>query len=1044
MARFTKRKFFRVMLTTFKWCRVCVWTIILFILAGVLYLHLAGLPDYAKSRLLSELRARGIDARFSEMRLGWAHEILIQDVSFELVNDRLSQSVSAGGAEVKVDFLALLRRQVKIASFRIERGKASVPSGGPDGQALSLEDVSLHLRFMSNDCVRLENARGTLHGISLYVDGVLTNFSAVKSWKLGGIEKKSTSEPSTNVDWHVTLRQALAIADQVEFARPPELRVTFDGDARDVNSISSELRLAAAGVRTPWGELTNFNFKVDCSHIANPGAEPFAMLRVSADRVRTAWGGASQIDLRMAVSRSTNLAFLHGTVDLSASRLHAKWGNNGDAWGRMSRLDWIGAVDFNATNYAVKSAQGTLKVRSAESALGSIRQASIAFQASTNSAKIGTNLAWGVFSAAAPYDIDWQIEASGARTPALELKAFNSAGAWRGPDLDFGKLEAEVFDTQVKAAMHLDVASRRLQATLASDLNLSALGAHLGPAIQKKLSEVKCQGSPKIAANASLTLPAWALSGVAPNSASAGASMGIEAPDWMTNLLRSLTGSATVSAGKCAYQKIGADSVGLGLSFSNSIVYLNRLEVHRPDGDVLVTGSGNSLTGDYAFMVDSQLDPKGLIKDLVDLGDQEIWLTETQLAHPPKIHAVGKGNWNDFSTLSARSSLELTNFVALGQPFGSFTASLEYSNLVLNASNVRIIQGDQFVTVPLLKYDFSHNIMTFVNGVGKFDPRRVFRSLGDILPEFLHQIAFESAPEAKVNGWFSIDDPEAVDLVFQVSGEHFRWTNEINLWVDRISGIVDWKGREVNLTDVQANLYGGGSGGGKAYFDWRKEKGTLTTFDVGLTNIDLNTLVHGLSGEPTDIDGKLDGTVVCYGNCSYNDSWHGDGNVIVHDARLWDIPIFGIIISPLLNSINDGLGNNRGHEAIGTFVLTNGVIHTDDLSISASKGLTLLYRGDANLKKIDARVEARMLRNMPILGPAISILLTPVTKTLEWRVTGTLRDPVAKPAYPPGYILDRTLHPLRTLKNLIPGAATQLPAPVDSSGTSPFEPKVDP
>ena len=1081
----TKRKSFRIFLTTFKWCRIALWLVILAMVSAILYLHVVGLPDYVKVRLLAELRARGIDAEFYQMRLGWSHEILAQDVAFGRANDPLSPSLSAGLVEVRVNFMALLRRQLRIDSFCIEQGKLRLPAGGPDKQSLSMEDVGLRLRFLPGDCVQLENARGTLHGVAIYAEGVLTNFSAMRGWSLPTLASGSpVAAQETNADWRAGLRQAIAVADKVQFSKPPELHVTISGDARDPNSLKSGLSLVAPSAQTPWGELTNFSFKANCSRVIDPGANPFALVQISADKVRTTWGGASQISLRMTLSRIADPAFMHGTVELSASRLHAKWDNSPDSWARMSRLEWTGEVDFNPTNLTIKTAQGTLFARHTESAFGSIRQAAISFQCATNSSPSLTNSSWGPWSFAEPYNLDWQIDSSGIKMPAVEIQSLNFAGRWRGPELAIQKLDAKVLDTQVKADARLDISTRRFDATLSADVNLLALEAQLSPAIQKRMADFVCQDPPKLAVNVSLVLPPWAhretgdapcgadlrsagsrslrlrerhstleqpclgpiakpgtllvgqTSGLPVSGASGSVNTPCRATDWKTAILRSLSASATLSIGQCAYQNISVDSVQSSMSYSNGAVEVSRFLARRPDGEALLSGTASGETGEFLFTIDSQLDPNGIIKELVDLGDNESWLNETQLAHPPKVHAEGRGNWHDMAALSAKGSIEVTNFVVLGQPIGSFTASLDYSNNLLNASNVMIIQGDQFITVPLLKYDFNHQIMTFVNGVATFDPRRVFRALDSVLPEFLREIGFDAAPTVRVNGWFSMDDPEAVDLVFNVAGERFRWTNEINLRVDRISGDVDWKGREVNLTNVQASLYGNGVAAGWSYFDWRKLDGTLITFETTLTNIDLNTLVRGLSGEDRQLEGKLDGSVVVNGNSRYSTTWHGDGQLALHDAKLWDIPIFGIIISPLLNSLGDGLGNNRARDAAGTFVLTNGVLRTDDMLIHASKGLTLLYRGDVNLTEVNARVEARILREVPGIGKLISTILIPLTKTLEWRVTGPLRDPMAKPAYAPGFILDKTLHPIRTLKTLIPGSTSQSPDPTD---ISPFQ-----
>ncbi|MBT5925575.1 MAG: hypothetical protein HOH33_03040 [Verrucomicrobia bacterium] len=58
---------------------------------------------------------------------------------------------------------------------------------------------------------------------------------------------------------------------------------------------------------------------------------------------------------------------------------------------------------------------------------------------------------------------------------------------------------------------------------------------------------------------------------------------------------------------------------------------------------------------------------------------------------------------------------------------------------------------------------------------------------------------------------------------------------------------------------------------------------------------------------------------------------------------------------------------------------------------------------DGNL---DARVEAELLRDAPMLGKVFSLALWPVSKLFEYRVTGSLGDPQIKPLYIlPKYLL---------------------------------------
>ena len=64
-----RRRFWRIARRLFRWCRIVVWLGVLALLILLLWLHNYGLPDFVKQRLVFELRARGVELRFTRMRL---------------------------------------------------------------------------------------------------------------------------------------------------------------------------------------------------------------------------------------------------------------------------------------------------------------------------------------------------------------------------------------------------------------------------------------------------------------------------------------------------------------------------------------------------------------------------------------------------------------------------------------------------------------------------------------------------------------------------------------------------------------------------------------------------------------------------------------------------------------------------------------------------------------------------------------------------------------------------------------------------------------
>jgi hypothetical protein len=64
-------------------------------------------------------------------------------------------------------------------------------------------------------------------------------------------------------------------------------------------------------------------------------------------------------------------------------------------------------------------------------------------------------------------------------------------------------------------------------------------------------------------------------------------------------------------------------------------------------------------------------------------------------------------------------------------------------------------------------------------------------------------------------------------------------------------------------------------------------------------------------------------------------------------------------------------------------------------------------------------VEAEMLRDTWVVGRIVSLVLWPVSKIFEYRVTGVLHEPKLEPLYVPKFLL-MPLHPIKSIKGLMP------------------------
>ena len=254
------------------------------------------------------------------------------------------------------------------------------------------------------------------------------------------------------------------------------------------------------------------------------------------------------------------------------------------------------------------------------------------------------------------------------------------------------------------------------------------------------------------------------------------------------------------------------------------------------------------------------------------------------------------------------------------------------------------------------------------------------------------------------------------DLHFDVAGDDLAWSK---FHVMHITGKADWVGQRLSLSDMRGIFYLG-KASGEAQFNFQTNGHSADfKFDIVATDSDLHLLATDLTGKTNKLEGQLTTRLEVTGANTTNwQSWQGAGRVTLRDGLIWDIPIFGIF-SPVLDTIMPGLGNSRAHEGSATFTITNGVIHSDDLTIETTTA-RLLYWGTIDLNgKVDARMETELLRNTWILGPVLSLALWPVSKTFEYQITGTVHEPRTEPVYIPK-IFFFPLHPVQTLKEMVP------------------------
>jgi hypothetical protein len=1018
MGSFFQRKKVRCFLTVFKWCRVTVLLIVLLAVAALAYLQLIGLPDFLKTSLLRTLRQRGFDAQFASARFGWGPSIVIENAAFSPTNQPAGPHLSAEWTQLNLNAEALLRARLQIDSFQIIDAGLRVPISTNSATPLSMTEVNLRVTLGSNNLARLQDGSAWSRGVRIHINGELRNFPALRNWT-NPLPSFLAAQPVLGQPQPAPAAHRLTaweVMQKVHFTGTPELTLHFSADGQDENTLRAELAFNSANTQTPWGEAGPIHLRAVCARLLDSGDKPFGQLRFTAHDITTSWADSRDLSAFIDLSRDAGTNFL-ADVHLAGHGESVTWsGPLGSNWIRTADLRWDGTTVFLSPTFRPATFTGTLTATQTESGWGSIGASSLVLQTRRMEDLPLPDPAWGQWNKIKTLALDWKAEATNIVTPNLILDRVALQGGWHPPQLTIDKLEAIMYRGHFSGGGNLNVASREVQAHAAVDFDPHQIVPLLTKPAQHWISLYDWESPPTLSAGLRFVLPPWT------NHINV----------WPEESRQSIQLAGDFSVGHGAFRGLAVTSAGSHFTYTNRVWNVSGLRVAGPGGSVDLDYNWSELTHDFHFVFDSKLDPAIAFPLLTETGRRI--MSQASFTDKPELKGDVWGNWQTPATTGIAAKLTTGNFVARGESVDQLSAQLDYTNLFLRLRQFTLADKTGHVEVPLATIDFASKIYFMTNASSSIDPEPVRRALGKVAPPFMSEIHFDSPPLVKASGSFIPGDDLGTDMHFFVQGEHFHWHN---LTADSAQGKVDYHVRTVNVTNLQAGLYKTGKLKGWINFDWGPRQGTRFSSDCTLNDLNLGAMAKELTSTNSKIEGMLDGRLALETPSEASvTNLFGHGWLHVHNGLLWDIKLFGVF-TPILNAIAPGAGNSRAREARASFIITNGVIVTDDLEIRSS-GFRLLYRGTVDSqKRLNARVEANMLRDTPLFGHFLGWMLTPLDKLFEYRVTGTLQKPITQPLYIPKVFMEM-LRPFHTLKELraLP-KPTPAPAPVPTPSTMP-------
>ncbi|MCW5552395.1 MAG: AsmA-like C-terminal region-containing protein [Verrucomicrobiae bacterium] len=998
MAREAKSRFWRKCRIYFRRLRIAVLLAMLALLGLLVYLNQVGLPDFLKRPVLEELRGRGVDLEFSRLRLRWHRGIVAESVRFGRAEEPRLPRLSAREVEIDLNPQALARLKLQVDAISLRGGALHAPVADANSptRTVRVEQIEARLRFLPGDEWSLDDFRARFAGAEFFLSASVTNASAIRHWDFWHRPRvaREVSVPDQ-------LRRLADTLETISFTTPPELRLVVRGDALDLPGFTARLVLKAADADTPWGQTTNVLFTARLLPDADRALSQ-AQLSLVAASARTPWAEATGVDLGVELKSSagqTNL--VDGRLTLHAATATTEWASS-------TNLHLTAGWVHSLTNPIPLSGQLELQAGNAFTRWAEAANVRLAAQMSStpDTPAADTALVW--WTNLQPYQIAWNMALTDFNSEKLVADSISVAGRWASPGLTVTNLQAELHGGTLEADAALDVLTREVRFSLVSDFDAKRIAPVLTPGAQRWLARYSWVEAPHVRGSGALILPAWTN----------------REPDWRAELQPSLRLAGEFAVTNGAYLGVAADWARAHFSYTNMTWHLPDLAAAGPGGQLHLEHRADDRTKDFYFRIHSTMDPH-VVRPLLD-EQQQRGLDFVTFTEPPVIDAEIWGRWRAYELIGARGQVALTNFAIRGQHADAVVAQVHYTNLVLEFLEPRLWRGTQAMSAAGIRADFNTHRIHFTNGFSTAEPLAVARAIGPKVGRTMEPYRFTHPPVARVSGYAPLKGSTDADLRFDVDGGEFTW------WLFRlpnIAGAVHWQGETLALRNIQAGFYWGNATG-QADFDFSRDApGTDFGFAASFTNVNLPLLMADLLVRTNHLEGWLNGQlVITNANSSISNSWQGHGHVRLRDGLIWEIPIFGVLSRPL-DSLIPGLGNSRFTDGSARFSITNSVVFSDDLEMRAP-AMRLQYQGTVGFDgQVNARVEAELFRDTWLIGRVVSLALWPVTKLIEYKVTGPLNNPKSEPLYMPARLLFLPLHPFQMLEDIFTSEPPKTNAP---------------
>ncbi|MDE1171113.1 MAG: AsmA-like C-terminal region-containing protein [Verrucomicrobium sp.] len=352
------------------------------------------------------------------------------------------------------------------------------------------------------------------------------------------------------------------------------------------------------------------------------------------------------------------------------------------------------------------------------------------------------------------------------------------------------------------------------------------------------------------------------------------------------------------------------------------------------------------------------------------------------------ITVSGSGNDPRQWLLSGHAKVENCSYKKIA--LDSLETDFTFQDLVLGLKNFTVRRPEGTVRGEF-QDDFGRRIVRIGGLAADVDLQAVAPALGNKFAGYVAPYRFDKPPKAKFSGLVDLnDDREKLEtnlvVDFDSPGTLHYMLYKYPLDIAKAKGRLRVEGRSLSLRCDEGQLFDGKLNGTLGVGFQTKDPSLRASFKLdggdfhqAMSKLYKNEQASGTVTLQMSLAGIL-------GNLS---SFTGDGSIGVENGYILSIPFLGGL-SNLVGAIIPGFGASKADHGSCTFKIADGVLHTDDLTIS-SLTFSAIGNGQAdyvrNALDFDVRVNVRGI---------VGLLLFPVSKLFEYHGSGTLENPVWK------------------------------------------------